>query len=337
MCTRSVRPLPPWPGGVRVARAGTILSVVGVALVTSPRMVASQTAADSTAALARVDAYATAWNTHDPATLGTFFTDDADMVMGSGPRIRGREAIETAWERYFSRQEPSRRLTLDVRSLRLVATGVGIIDVVTTTGGRDAQGGALQARRARGTWVIVRPDDTWVVAAMRGLPTVRDSVVLGSFVEPAREDDVEAFEDPTGVRAFVETYEDALNARNPSALTALFTENGDIIVRNLPAVRGHRAIETWWREYFGDRAYWADPDFRVEFTVEHVRTLTPDAAVVDLVAGAERDGEALSRPTRETRATWVVVRREDEWRVAALRVLPSEHDRIIREHERAGS
>ena len=171
----------------------------------------------------------------------------------------------------------------------------------------------------------------WVILALRALPSVRDSVVLIPHVPAALP--TEAAEVPPGIRAFVETYENAFNARDPAAVTALYVDDADIVVRNLAVTQGRPAIEAWWRAYFDDRSYFSDPDLKIRFTIQRIRTLAPEAALIDLVAGADRDEAERELPTRTARATWVVVRREGGWRIAALRVLPSEHDRIIREHE----
>lgn len=45
---------------------------------------------------ALVDAFARAWNTHDGSAFGLLYADDADWVMVSGERLKGRTAIEQA-------------------------------------------------------------------------------------------------------------------------------------------------------------------------------------------------------------------------------------------------
>lgn len=117
-----------------------------------------------------LDSYTATWNTHDGDALASFFTDDADLIMGNLPRIDGREAIGDWWSTYFSRIEAARHGEFELLSLRDIAPGVRLANVGSRTFGEDASGGELEARLARGTWVLVRGDDTWLIAAMRGLP-----------------------------------------------------------------------------------------------------------------------------------------------------------------------
>ena len=132
-----------------------------------------------------VNRYVAAWNTHDPGTLASFFTADADMIMGNGPLLRGRPAVEQWWREYFAVQEPERTLTIDVLSTRAITVDVAMLNVRTTTGGRTTQGTDLIARRARGTWLLVRQGGDWLVAAMRGMPTEQDRIVR-SHEQPNR-------------------------------------------------------------------------------------------------------------------------------------------------------
>lgn len=124
-----------------------------------------------------VNRYIEAWNTHDPSVLGKFFAADADMIMGNGPILSGRPAVENWWHKYFALQEPERTLTIEVQATRAIAPGVVLLNVRTTTGGRTAAGAELPARKARGTWVLVRRGSKWLISAMRGMPTEQDRIM----------------------------------------------------------------------------------------------------------------------------------------------------------------
>ena len=132
---------------------------------------------DSSAVLTQVEKYQSVWNTHDAAALSLFFTEDADFIMGNLPLINGREKIQNWWQNYFNRQEPERKLMIDVISLRIIAPNVALINVGTTTGGKDSEGKELLARKARGTWVLLRKDGDWLIIAMRGMPTEEDQII----------------------------------------------------------------------------------------------------------------------------------------------------------------
>jgi uncharacterized protein (TIGR02246 family) len=121
--------------------------------------------------------YVDAWNNHDPGNLTHFFASDADMIMGNGLIVGGRPAVETWWHRYFAVQEPERTLTIDVQETNSMARDFVLLNVRTTTGGRTTQGTELPARRARGTWLLVRQGSDRLISAMRGMPTEQDRIV----------------------------------------------------------------------------------------------------------------------------------------------------------------
>ena len=302
------------PNAVLVAfAASTVATLI-------PAVMTAQTAKDSAAVAARIDAYKTAWDTHDASAVAALFTEDADFVMGNQPAAVGRRAIDNWWSGYFSHQEPERRLALDVGSIRFATADVAVVDVTTTTGGRDRQDGDLLARRFRGTWVVHCQAGEWMISAMRGLPTEEDRVVLKASAAATEELGLE-------IRAFVDAYEDAFNRHDPAAVSAFYAEAADIVVRNGPVRRGRRAIGAWWASYF------AQPrPYRAILVLKDIRMVTPNVALINVIGTGLPDEPALRRaPVRYARATWLLARQGDGgWRITALRVLPSEDDQIIR-------
>lgn len=62
-----------------------------------------------------------------------------------------------------------------------------------------------------------------------------------------------------------------------------------------------------------------------------MRTIAPDVILLNLTATGDRASSTdARRPVRYARATWIVTRAAGEWRIAALWLLPSEDDVIIR-------
>lgn len=163
-----------------VLRSSVAAAVASIIVLGSWSAVTAQENEDSTAVRALVEAYRVAWNGHDPSELAAFFTEDADMIMGTDPIALGREAIKGWWQAYFARQEAQRQVVIEVNALRLVSPGVAVLNVTTTTQGRGAEGEELRSRDARGTWVVVRETDTWEIAAMRGMPTEQDQILRAS-------------------------------------------------------------------------------------------------------------------------------------------------------------
>lgn len=315
---------------MRVMAPGAAIVAATLVATAVPALGNAQVVTDSAGLLEYVETYQTAWNTHDPVAVAAFFSDDADVVFYNLPALRGREAIESWWRAYFVRQEPERRGTFDVTSARLLASEVALVDVATTTGGAVAGGTALPARKARGTWLLRRHGGDWLISAMRGFPTEEDSVELIPSAETAQHL-------RPRIRARVRAYEDAFNTHDPAAISAFYTGDADIVVRNSPVARGRQAILDWWRAYFSEprpdpvtRGNWYE-SMRAILIIDEIRMVAPDVALVTITAtAAARRTDAEPLPVRDARATWVVVRDAGEWLIAALRVLPSENDRVIR-------
>lgn len=286
-------------------------------------MVVAQTGEDSASVYEFVEAYQHTFNTHDPEALAAFFMEDADFLMFNLPEIRGRQAIENVWRNYwqskFNKQEPERKGTFIPNSIRFLAGDVALVNIETTTGGRDSLGVELQTRKARGTWLLHRQNGDWFISALCGMPTERDSVILKASLETAKSL-------RPHIRAFVNAYENAFDSHDPSAVTAFFKDDADIIVRNRPLVHGKQAIQEWWSSYFS-----TPRNYKVILIIDGIRTITNDVVQLSITAtGAIPETKGKLQPVRQTSAMWILVRESGGWRIAALRVLPGKDDIIIR-------
>jgi uncharacterized protein (TIGR02246 family) len=310
------------------SRSGFV--VISILAMAAPRATSAQVVADSASVREYVETYQTAFNTHDPTAVAAFFSEDADLVFGNLPAAAGRKAIEAWWRRYFERQEPERRGTFDVTSVRVLPSDVALVNVASTTGGVGAGSEALPVRKARGTWLLRRHGGDWLITAMRGFPTEADRVELVPSLETAQSLRPQ-------IRALVRAYEAAFNTHDPAAIGAFYTDDADIVVRNSPVMHGPQPILDWWRAYFSEpepdpltRTNWYE-SMRAVLVIDAIRMVAPDVALINITAtAAARQMDAEPLPVRDTRATWVVIHDAGEWRIAALRVLPSENDRIIR-------
>lgn len=272
----------------------------------------------------RLEAYQQAWNEHDPNAVAAFFAEDADFVMGNLPPRRGRDEIREWWRDYFARQEPYRGLTLNVNSLRFLTPDIALINILTTTAGQDSLGKEIPARRFRGTWVMHRMDGEWLIVALLGLPTEEDRVELTPSMKAA-----ESLRPQ--LRALVAAYEDTFNRHDPEALSAFYRSDADIIVREGRTIHGAQAIRASWNAYFSQPR-----PYRALFIVDEIKTLSDNVALLEITAtGAVSHAPSKLQPVRHARARWVVVRENGDWLIAALRVLPSEDDRIVRGHEQS--
>jgi len=126
---------------------------------------------------ARIESYQLAWNTHQASVVVEFFTQDADLIFGNGPRIVGQEAIQNWWEGYFEKIAVTRRGTFAIETLQMLTSDVAILNIKSTTFGHDTMGQEMPTRSARGTWVMVRRSSDWWISAIRGLPEQGDTRV----------------------------------------------------------------------------------------------------------------------------------------------------------------
>jgi uncharacterized protein (TIGR02246 family) len=119
--------------------------------------------------------------------------------------------------------------------------------------------------------------------------------------------------DEAGIRAHIAGAEATLNKRDFAAYAARFVPDGDLIVVDGPTISGQdairRALEAAWANAPATR--------RIAITVEKIRSLGPDIAVVDDTARFSEGGPAPNRGTE------VVVRRDGAWRTLVLRVFPA--------------
>lgn len=307
-----------------VAAVETIITMCVVCAIFTDT--AAQTPEDSASVSEFVEAYQHTFNTHDPSALAAFFTEDADFLMFNLPEIQGRQDIENWWRDYwqskFNKQELGRKGTFNLNSVRFLADDVALVNIETITGGKDSLGVKLKTREARGSWLLNRKNENWLISAICGMPTEKDSVVLTGSTATAR------LLRPN-IRAFVDAYEDAFNSHDPSAVTAFFQNDADIIVRNRPLINGTQAIKKWWRDYFSSpRAY------RAILIIDKIRTIRDDVIQVNVIGtGAVPEAKDKLQPVRQTNAMWILVHKDSKWLIAALRVLPGKDDRIIRESD----
>lgn len=287
-------------------------------------MAIAQTIEDSASVYKFVEAYQQTFNTRDAAALSHFFTENADFLMFNLPEIRGRQAIENVWRSYwqskFNRQEPGRKGKFILNSLRFFSSNIALINIESITGGRDSLGVELQTRKARGTWLLHRQNGNWLISALCGMPTERDSIILKASLETAKSL-------RPHIRAFVDSYEDAFNSHDPTAVSAFFRNDADIIVRNNPLIQSKQAIQKMWSAYFSKPR-----NYRALFIIDKIRTISDDVVQVNFtVTGAFPETEGKLQPVRETSAMWILVRESGKWSIAALRVLPGKEDRVIRQ------
>jgi uncharacterized protein (TIGR02246 family) len=289
---------------------------------------AAQAVQDTSSLYEFVKAYQNTLNTRNAEATAAFFTEDADLMAFNLPIVHGRQAIKNwwrnVWQSKFNIQEPERKGKFIPSSVRFLADGVALVNIQTTSGGKG-----LQTRKTRITFLLERQNGKWLISAARGMPSERDSVELIRSLRAVK------FLKPQ-IRAFVSAYEEAFNTHDPAAISAFYTNDADIVIRNSPLIHGRSAVFKWWRSYFAqlrprslDRKRWFE-SMRTILIIDEIRMMAPNVALINITATAAVQQADAEPPIRYARATWVIVHKAGEWLISALRVLPSEEDHVIR-------
>ncbi|KOX24300.1 SgcJ/EcaC family oxidoreductase [Nocardiopsis sp. NRRL B-16309] len=109
-----------------------------------------------------------AWAGHDPEAFSRVFTEDGTMVL-PGVMCRGREEVRAFMAQAFAGPFKGTRVTGTPVSARALG---GDAAVLVTQGGVLAPGEekVSDARAIRASWVAVRTDEGWQLAAYQNSP-----------------------------------------------------------------------------------------------------------------------------------------------------------------------
>ena len=108
------------------------------------------------------EAFIEAFHKGDAATLAAFWTEDGDQTDQAGSHLKGREAIQKAFESFFA-ENKGHKLRINSNALRFLTPDVAVEDgtseLIPPDGGPPS--------RARYTIVHVQKDGRWLVSSLR--------------------------------------------------------------------------------------------------------------------------------------------------------------------------
>ncbi len=142
---------------MKVLSFTTMFLFVGSVLAQSPEAAVRQVVAD----------YAAARESQDPVAIEKLFVEDADQLVSSGVWRRGKETMREGMLA-SSRGNPGGR-TITVDTVRFVTDDVAIADARYEI----AASANRAARKMWSTFVIVKTDDGWRIAAIRNMLPAR--------------------------------------------------------------------------------------------------------------------------------------------------------------------
>jgi uncharacterized protein (TIGR02246 family) len=135
--------------------------VVGLCGRTSLAAEPKDNAKEEAALHKNAEAFVAAFNKGDAKAVGEFFTKDADMVDQEGHHIKGRNAIETMYQKFFADAKGA-KLYLRVESLKVARGDLALEDGESEVVHPDGPPVA-----GRYTVVWVKDDGKWMIESVR--------------------------------------------------------------------------------------------------------------------------------------------------------------------------
>jgi uncharacterized protein (TIGR02246 family) len=130
----------------------------------------------------RAEAFVAAFAQGDAKALAAFWTPDGDYMDQTGRHLKGREAIEHAYQQFFSKHQGV-TLGITMTSIRVMTPDLAIED--GTTDVRPVDGGP--PRRARYVVIHLKQDGQWCLASVR--ETVIGHTRSNGLIVPGAVDD----------------------------------------------------------------------------------------------------------------------------------------------------
>jgi uncharacterized protein (TIGR02246 family) len=110
-------------------------------------------------------AFVDAFGRGDAKAVAAFWTSDGDYTDETGRRLRGRDAIEKAFERFFS-ENHGLRTKIEGFSIRFITPGVAVEEGTSEVFAADGP----PPSQARYTAVHVKKDGQWLLASVTEAP-----------------------------------------------------------------------------------------------------------------------------------------------------------------------
>jgi uncharacterized protein (TIGR02246 family) len=127
-------------------------------------------------------------------------------------------------------------------------------------------------------------------------------------------------EDRAAIHAVLDSFVKTFESRDPKALAAHWTENGEYHSLEGAQVRGRDALEKGFTAFFA-----RTPELKANVRHEALRFLSNDAAIEDGTATVQR---GPLEPATNARYSALVVRENGQWRVAQLTESPGKSESI---------
>ena len=125
-------------------------------------------AVNENAIRAQWDAFAVAWNKHDPAGLAAMWAIDGDHVEPDGHHVDGRDAIMDLLTKQHGSVFKTTVLSLGIEDVWFLTEGVALVDGTYAISGIIAPDGKqIPPRKGNISSVLINEGGKWWIAASR--------------------------------------------------------------------------------------------------------------------------------------------------------------------------
>lgn len=140
------------------------IAIVAIGLIQTGKATAPGADSELTAEAANralVDAYQSAWNSHDMSSIPDLVTNEVDWVAGGG-RGRGAERLQRGLTNLHSGKYKETVLTILDVDTAVLRPDLALVHIGWTLNGeRDEKGGLVRPQEGLFTWVTVKDGPRW--------------------------------------------------------------------------------------------------------------------------------------------------------------------------------
>ena len=115
----------------------------------------------------QIDAFVTAWNSHDSHAMSMIYAEDADLINPFGRIAKSRTEIETLFRDEHTGSLKDSYVSLMFEGLRLLTPEIAVSDHSFEVSGARDRSGKEATLRGHLTLAFKKNGDTWQIVACR--------------------------------------------------------------------------------------------------------------------------------------------------------------------------
>ena len=204
-----------------------------------------------------IESFNKAWDKGDAAEAASFYTDDSVRVGAFGDIQHGKDVIEAAYDKLFSKTMQGFTAKLEKGSIRMLsqefAAWQGGIELISAEG-TSVKGHAFQVmEKVKGRWLVLEAHV--------------------KFYPPPNMHNTET-PDYQSIRRLINSFQESWNNGNAKELASFFTEDGFRVGPDGDIQNGQAELET----AYGKMIKTMKDDTTLEFEPGRIRVISPELA-----------------------------------------------------------